>query len=215
MLELKKMSFRIGIDLDNTIVCYDKVFVRTAKAEGLIPHDFQGGKPDVRARIRGLDHGEEKWQRLQGKVYGGLMAGASLFQGAEGFLSRCLQRTDTNVFIVSHKTEFGHADASGINLREVARGWMAQHGFFDKGGLNLAEDALYFESTRDDKIERIAQLACTHFIDDLEEVLGHPRFPAGVKRILFLNGRPDKPAVDYEVCAGWREIEEAVFQNVR
>ncbi len=207
------MAFRIGIDFDNTIVCYDEVFVRTAKAEGLIPDDFRGGKAGVRDFIRRLSGGEEKWQRLQGRVYGDQMDGASLFEGAARFLSRCRQRADTRVFIVSHKTEFGHFDASGINLREVARAWMARHGFFDKGGFNLSGDALYFEATRDDKIERIARLGCTHFIDDLEEVLGDPRFPAGVRRILFLNGRSDCPAVGYEVCADWREIEEALFAN--
>jgi hypothetical protein len=207
------MAFRIGIDFDNTIVCYDEVFVRTAKGEGLIPHDFRGGKAGVRDFIRRLTGGEEKWQRLQGKVYGSQMDDASLFEGVARFLSRCRQRADTSVFIVSHKTEFGHFDASGISLREVACAWMAKHAFFDKGGFNLADDALYFESTRDDKIERIARLGCTHFIDDLEEVLGHPRFPVGVRRILFLNGRSDRPAVSYDVCADWREIEEAVFAN--
>jgi len=207
------MAFRIGIDFDNTIVCYDEVFVRTAKAEGLIPDDLRGGKAGVRDFVRRLCGGEEKWQRLQGRVYGDQMDGASLFEGAARFLSRCRQRADTSVFIVSHKTEFGHFDASGINLREVARAWMAKRGFFDKGGFNLSADDLYFEPTRDDKIERIAQLGCTHFIDDLEEVLGHPQFPAGVKRILFLNGRPDRPAVSYEVCADWQEIEEAIFAN--
>jgi hypothetical protein len=211
---MAEMAFRIGIDFDNTVVCYDKVFVRTAKAERLIPYDFRGGKADVRELIRGLDGGEEKWQRLQGKVYGGQMDDASLFEGAARFLSRCRQRTDTSVFIVSHKTEFGHFDASGINLREVAHAWMAKQAFFDKSGLNLANDAIYFESTRDDKVERIARLDCTHFIDDLEEVLSHPQFPAGVRRILFLNGRPEKPAVSYKVCANWQQIEEAVFENV-
>lgn len=207
------MAFRIGIDFDNTIACYDEVFVRTAKAEGLIPHDLRGGKAAVRDFILRLNSGEEKWQRLQGRVYGYQMDDASLFEGAARFLSRCGQRADTKVFIVSHKTEFGHFDPSGINLREVARAWMAQRGFFEKGGFNLSGDALYFEPTRDDKIDRIARLGCTHFIDDLEEVLGHSRFPAGVRRILFLNGRSDRPAVSYEVCADWQEIEEAVFAN--
>ncbi len=207
------MGFRIGIDFDNTIVSYDKLFVQTAKAEGLIPHDFRGGKVGVRELIRRLDGGEEKWQWLQGKVYGGQIESASLIEGVAQFLVRCRQRNDTSVFIVSHKTEFGHFDASRINLREVARDWMAKHAFFDEGGLNLATDAIYFESTREGKVDRIARLECTHFIDDLEEVLGHPGFPAGVRRILFLNGRADKPAVNYEVCADWREIEEAVFEN--
>ena len=210
---LRVMALRIGIDFDNTIVCYDEVFVRAAKAEGLIPQDFRGGKASVRDFIRGLSGGEEKWQRLQGRVYSDQMEGAALFAGAARFLSRCRRRADTNVFIVSHKTEFGHFDASGINLRQVARAWMVKHGFFEKGGFNLSSDALYFEQTRDDKIKRIARLGCTHFIDDLEEVLGHSRFPAGVRRILFLNGRSDIPAVTYEVCADWQEIEETVFAN--
>ena len=208
------MAFRIGIDFDNTVVCYDNLFVQTAKAEQLIPRDFRGGKLAVRELIRSLDDGDEKWQRLQGKVYGGQMDSALLFDGVARFVARCRRRDDTSVFIVSHKTEFGHFDAAGVNLREVARAWMVRHAFFDKDGLDFADDALYFESTRDDKVERIARLNCTHFIDDLEEVLEHPRFPAGVKRILFLNGRPNKPSVNYQVCADWREIEEAVFENV-
>ena len=28
-------------------------------------------------------------------------------------------------------------------------------------------------------------LGCTHFIDDLEEVLAHPDFPVAVERLLF------------------------------
>ena len=97
-------------------------------------------------------------------------------------------------------------------VRSREPGWSST-GFFEKGGFNLSGDALYFEPTRDDKIERIARLGCTHFIDDLEEVLEHSRFPAGVRRILFLNGRSDIPAVSYEVCADWQEIEETVFAN--
>jgi hypothetical protein len=207
------MDFRIGIDFDNTLVCYDEVFAQTAKAEKLIPQDFRGGKASVRDFIRRFYGGDEEWQRLQGRVYGDQMDGAALFPGAARFLSRCSRRADTNVFIVSHKTEFGHFDASGINLREVARAWMVKHGFFEKSCFNLSGDALYFEPTRDDKIKRIAELGCTHFIDDLEEVLEHSLFPAGVRRILFLNGRSRSPAVSDEVCADWQEIEETIFAN--
>ena len=209
------MAFRIGIDFDNTIVCYDEVFVRIANGEGLIPRDLKGGKAEVRDYLRKLRGGEERWQRLQGRVYGDQMDRASLFEGAARFLARCRERDDVRVFIVSHKTEFGHFDPRGINLRDAARAWMTRHGFFDKAGFNLPGDALYFESTRYDKIERVAQLACTHFIDDLEEVLADSRFPAATRRILFLNGRSSRPAAGYEVCADWHEIEEAIFANAQ
>jgi hypothetical protein len=38
------MALRIGIAFDNTIVCCDEVFVRIAKAEGLIPGDLKGAR---------------------------------------------------------------------------------------------------------------------------------------------------------------------------
>jgi hypothetical protein len=208
-----RTALRIGIDFDNTIVCYDEVFVRLAKADGLIPGDLQGGKAEVRDFLRRLGGGEEKWQRLQGRVYGDQMDSGLLFEGVSRFLARCRWRPDIRVFIVSHKTEFGHFDERGVNLRDVARAWMVRHRFFDKDGFALPNDALYFESTLDDKIERIAQLSCTHFIDDLAEVLEDSRFPPATKRILFLNGRFGRPTADYDVCADWRGIEQAVFAN--
>jgi hypothetical protein len=35
------------------------------------------------------------------------------------------------------------------------------------------------------KLARVAAVGCTHFIDDLPELLTHPLFPAQVRRILF------------------------------
>lgn len=206
------MALRIGIDFDNTIVCYDDAFVRMARSENLVSASFRGCKADVRDFVRRLADGEEKWQRLQGKVYAH-MDDAGLFDGVEEFLRRCRQRDDISVFIVSHKTEFGHSDSSGLNLRKVACDWMTKQGFFEERGFRIPVENLYFESTRDDKIERIARLGCTHFIDDLEEVLEDSRFPAGVRRILFLNRRRGKPAVSYDVCADWREIQRVIFAN--
>ena len=59
----------IGIDFDNTVVCYDEVFHRAARDWGLIPASFPSGKGRVRdyLRERGRD---DDWTRLQGHVYG-------------------------------------------------------------------------------------------------------------------------------------------------
>lgn len=209
------MALRIGIDFDNTISGYDDVFSRAARDEGLVPADFIGTKQQVREAVRRLDDGELKWQRLQGLVYGMRMAEAVMFDGVGSFLRRCRARGDVSVFVVSHKTEHGHFDPARINLREAALQWMASQGFFADEGFAIPAGNVYFESSREEKIARIAALKCTHFIDDLEEVLDHMAFPPGVEGILFANGAPSRAGSAYRICAHWRNIEEVVFAGDR
>ena len=206
------VGLRIGLDFDNTIITYDDVFLSTARERGLVGADFTGRKQAIRDAIRLLPDGELSWQKLQGQVYGKGLAQASMFEGVDAFLRRC-RLNKVPVVIVSHKTEFGHHDPDRVNLRDAARDWMTAHGFFHANGFGIAPDAVYFEATRQDKLARIAQLECTHFIDDLEEVLSDPAFPPGVERILFTEGRP--ASAPYIVCPTWRDIEERVFRAHR
>src|SRR5580700_7790646 len=97
-------EMRIGIDFDNTLIDYDRVFVEAARERGLVPRDFAGSKRAVRDAIRLLPDGELTWQRLQGHVYGAGIDGAVPVPGSQGFLQRCA-RERVSVFIVSHKTQ--------------------------------------------------------------------------------------------------------------
>jgi len=203
---------RIGIDFDNTIINYQEAFLGAAKACRLLPEDFTGTKQAVRDRIRLLPDGEREWMRLQGYVYGNGIGGAVPFDGVAGFLRRCRKHGD-GIFIVSHKTEFGHFDASRINLRQAARDWMKTQGFFRDDALGLTPESVYFEGTRAEKLDRIAALGCTHFIDDLEEVLCDPEFPPRVKRILFTDGVPLQRTLPCAVCLSWAEIADVVFNE--
>lgn len=175
---------RIGIDFDNTIAGYDPVWRCVAVDMGLLPTGFDGGKSEVRAAIRSRPDGETDWQRLQGQVYGKYMPEALLLDGVDGFLQRC-RRTGEHVFVVSHKTEYGHFDPERISLREAALAWMEARGFFATDGFGLERGDVYFEGTRAEKLERIATLGLDHFIDDLPEVLDDPDFPDGPARHLF------------------------------
>lgn len=199
---------RIGIDFDNTIISYDDVFCAAAKRGGLVGADFSGGKQAVRDAIRLLPDGELAWQRLQGQVYGKGIGGAKLVAGVEPFLRRA-QAEGCAVAIVSHKTEYGHFDPDRVNLRAAALDWMARQGLFD-GGYGIVLQNVHFESTRADKLKRIAALSLTHFVDDLEEVLTDPDFPPHVERILFAEAA--QPAAgNYIRCTSWRDIERRVF----
>lgn len=205
-------GLRIGLDFDNTIITYDAVFLAAARQLGLVGTDFTGGKQAVRDTIRLLPDGELAWQKLQGQVYGKGLAQAAMVEGVDAFLQRCYANK-VSVAIVSHKTEFGHHDPDHINLREAATAWMSDQGFFQAGGYGITPDAVYFENTRRDKIARIAQVGCTHFIDDLEEVLSDPAFPSGVERILFSDVAPT--SASYIVCPTWRHIEDRIFRADR
>jgi hypothetical protein len=199
---------RIGIDFDNTLIDYDRVFLEAARERGLVSRDFVGPKRAVRDAIRLLPDGELTWQRLQGHVYGAGIGGAVPFPGARDFLRRCA-REGVATFIVSHKTRFGHYDPARVDLREAARGWMSEQGFF-RTGAGLPGDHVYFESDREHKLARIAALACTHFIDDLEEIFADPRFPAGVRRILLAESGAE--ACD-ALCGDWQDVTAVIFGN--
>lgn len=198
---------RIGIDFDNTLIDYDRVFLDAARERGLVGADLQGSKREVRDAIRLLPDGELAWQRLQGHVYGAGIGGAVLFEGAGEFLRECRAR-GLDLFVVSHKTRYGHLDPTRVDLRQAALGWMKGQGFFAADGFGLDPRHVFFEETRAAKLARIAALGCTHFIDDLEEVFADPDFPPGVRGILFASTAIACPEI---VCPEWRDVARAVF----
>ena len=81
-------------------------------------------------------------------------------------------------------------------------------GFFGEEGFGLDPAQVFFEANRAEKLARIAALDCTHFIDDLEEVLLAPEFPKGVKRYL-IGAAVDAPGLTS--CRNWRDITEGIF----
>ena len=100
-------------------------------------------------------------------------------------------------------------DEDGVNLRSTAIDWMEKNRFFDAEGLGLTPDRVFFESTRNEKIERIKQLKCTHFIDDLEETFLEDSFPTEVERILF--AKEDTALSGVKAFRAWKDINDYIF----
>ncbi len=201
---------RIGIDFDNTIICYDRVFRHLALQQNLIPANFSGTKTALRDAIR-ESHGDIKWQHLQGKAYGLEINHAEIFAGFKDFISACNANPNIELFIVSHKTEFGHFDETRTSLRTAAREWLRQQNFFGSDAPYIKEQHLFFETTRDEKIARIAALNCTHFIDDLVEVLDSPLFPTSIKRFLFQPADTHEIPPHLETYSNWKDIHHAIL----
>lgn len=199
--------FRIGVDFDNTIACYDQVFCDVALATGLVTHGYGSSKADIKTQVLGRTDGDLDWQRLQGQIYGRYMLQAEMFPGFYEFLYLSKLRGH-KIFIVSHKSEFGHFDEDRIPLRDQALRWLQVNKFFDEDGLALDIQDVFFESTRADKIRRIRDLGCTHFIDDLNEVFEEPLFPGEVQKILFRPNHSESqdPLTITSTSSSWREV---------
>ena len=201
---------RIGIDFDNTIAGYDHLFNVAARENGWLSDDAPRTKRKIRDLLRAGEDGETKWQDLQARVYGPLMSQAELISGAGEFLARC-KKAGAEVFIVSHKTEFASRDQGAINLRVQSRDWMEKRGFFDPQSYAIDPANVYFEATRDDKIQRLANLGIGCFIDDLEEVFLDAAFPADVRQLHFAPGLKKANGAAYASFPTWNEISDAVF----
>ncbi len=203
---------RLGVDFDNTIAGYDRLFGRLAVAGGYLDKVPSGGKRAVRDLLRRRADGDLDWQRLQALAYGPHMAEAEMFDGVDAFFRRC-RAAGVDVHIVSHKTRFASLDDGRVDLREAALAWMDAHRFFDTDGLGLRETQVFFEDCRAGKVARIADLGCTHFIDDLREVFAEPGFPADVARLLF---DPHAQSADDGLTrfSDWHEITDHVLDSV-
>jgi len=173
---------RIGIDLDNTLICYDHVFHSCAISLGLIVGGWSGNKEQLRDYVRKLPRGEYKWQQLQGYVYAEAIVNAELFSGAFRFLWRAKHRGH-KLFIVSHKTKFPHHDPSK-KLRVPAINWLKEKGIYDEHHDSLIEK-VYFLSTQKEKINKINELNLDVIIDDLKEVVEHPLLKNNINSFHF------------------------------
>ncbi len=209
------MNHRIlGIDFDNTLVSYDDVLWKTAQRTGFITSAVPRNKKSIRDAIRPLPDGEKKWQQVQAHAYGKAMDEAMLIEGVREFFQAC-RRNGMTVYIVSHKTEFAAQDTDQIDLRRVALDWMTQKGFFDPKGLGFSTDQVFFESTRKDKVGRIKELGCTHFIDDLEETFMEQIFPKDIQKILYAPAANGSLPKDITIMRNWGEINDYFFGQGR
>ena len=178
---------RIGIDFDNTIAYYDDLFSKIAKVKGFLDTNWVGNdKKELRGHLRKQKNGEKKWMSLQGLVYGKYMYQAEMMPGVAKFLMSCNVRNH-RIFIVSHKTEYGHFDPEKISLRDEALKWMETNRFFDSKYFGLDKNNVFFGYTRKEKVNIIARLNCDWFIDDLPEVFDKKYFNIKIMKSININ----------------------------
>jgi phosphoglycolate phosphatase-like HAD superfamily hydrolase len=190
---------RIGVDFDNTIVDYEGVFHAAALERGLIEASLPKDKNAVRDFLNGSGR-KDDFTALQGYVYGSRMELARPYPGFREFVSAA-RAAGHDVFIVSHKTRFPLLGPK-YDMHDAARAFLSDREL--AGGEAVPHEQIYFEETKEQKIERASVLGVDAFIDDLPEILAMPGLTSRCRRILFApNGAGE---TRFEVCGSWDEI---------
>lgn len=193
---------KIGIDLDNTIVSYEKSLMRIASRFGIKNISNPGlAKQEIKKILNEDIRRDYRWQKIQGLLYGRLLKYADPMPGVLNFLSLCRVR-GYETFIVSHKTEFGHFDKTKTSLRKSALGWIDAKLVDGFSNPFFSHNNIYFASSQGEKVNLIEQLDLDFFIDDLDEVLDKIN-NENLKKLLFSN-IPESKGLS------WREISLAV-----
>lgn len=205
------MILTIGVDFDNTLVCYDEVFHRIALENQLIAPDTPMRKQNIRDQIRNQGQ-ENQWTEMQGYVYGERIKDAPPFPGVIDFFRLC-QKARHRVFIISHKTKHPFIGPA-YDLHKGALDWLDQTFAIANGAFGIRKEHIFLESTKQKKSERIALCHCDIFIDDLPEFLLDSYFPNTAKRILF---DPHNECLDFQrfhLAGDWRKITHYFEQNL-
>jgi hypothetical protein len=197
----------IGVDFDNTIVCYDRLFHQVCRERDLIPTDVPINKSEVRNWLRRAGR-EDAWTEMQGYVYGARMHEADPFPGVLEFFTKC-RSAGLPVHIISHKTRYPFKGVQ-YDLHQAALSWLEHHGFFDTSRIGLPRENVFLEFTKGSKLERIAACNCDWFIDDLPEFLAEVGFPTTTRRILFDPGGLYDALPGIVRIQGWSQAWEAI-----
>jgi hypothetical protein len=179
---LRLSNMRIGLDLDNTLACYDATFASLAVCEPDLPVALARTKLGLRDHLRRCGR-EPRWTELQGHAYGPGMRLARPFPGALEFIGNA-RASGHCVMIISQRSPRPFA-GEPYDLHSSARAWIDEH-LRDAAGPLFNTDSVVFEADRDAKVARIGACACDVFVDDLPEVLEHPRFPSTTLGFLFV-----------------------------
>jgi len=193
---------KIGIDFDNTTVCYDGVFEAIAREENILPPDVRPTKAAVRDALREQGK-EERWIEIQGLVYGARMKDAQPFPGIKAFLEKAANR-GIETYIVSHKTRYPFRGPQH-DLHEAAYEWLQAQGIYDRAHPRKFPH-VFLELTKEAKLARIAELHCSVFIDDLPEFLTEKQFPTKARRILFDPNSDQLEHFDYSRMSSWEAL---------
>ena len=117
----------LGLDFDNTLVRYDKLFHQLALEKNLIEQIVPANKTAIRDYLREQGK-EEQFTLLQGEVYGPRILEAEPAEGMLEALNK-LNKNGVQMVLVSHKTRTPYMGPA-YDLHQAAWNWLEKYEFF-------------------------------------------------------------------------------------
>ena len=192
----------IGLDFDNTLVIYDELFAKVAKEQGVGNNEALNDKITIRNYLRSINQ-EELFTKIQVEVYGKRITEASAAKSMVNTLITLNQR-GIKLKIISHKTKTPYKGPR-YDLHESAWKWIKEN-LKDQDGRQLfSENDVYFEETKEKKVARIRDCKCTHYIDDLPEIL--EMIDEKIVKVLYCpKNRGEKHGM--KVMSDWTQLQK-------
>ena len=194
----------LGLDFDNTLVRYDELFRQLALEKGLINESLPADKKIIRDYLREKGQ-DEQFTLMQGEVYGLRILEAKPSAGVLEAL-RGVRERGIPMALVSHKTRTPYKGPS-YDLHKAAMEWLEKHGFFSSKGIGWTKEQVHFANTKTEKISMIEKLNCTHYIDDLEEIL--EKLGQTTKKILYSPNRNEAKG-KFITLEKWENLQELI-----
>jgi hypothetical protein len=195
----------VGLDFDNTIVCYDQAIVKLSQSITDLPSSISRTKLGLRDYLRSTGR-EAEWTAFQGTLYGPGMEHAEPFEGVLETM-RQMVADGHRLVIISHRSRHPYAGPP-YDLHAAARSWVARR--LQSLGLFSTtldhENVVNFLETREEKIAMIGELACDVFVDDLPEVLNDEHFPPQTIPFLFDPTREHVAKANAHLLNDWHHL---------
>lgn len=203
----------LGVDFDNTLVCYDNLFYAAAAERRMLPEEGPRNKREVRQWL--IDRGREKdFTLLQGYVYGPGIESAPPYPDALACVKK-LRNMGVRICIISHKTATPHLGPP-YDLRRAAGAWLEKNRFFSSGA--ITPEDVFFADSLEEKAARAADCGCSCFIDDMKTFLVRSDLPRNMLKIWFCpSADGEKPLTPegLEPLGSWAEIIVFLVKTLR
>lgn len=195
----------VGFDFDNTLINYTNAFKNLANKKKLVPEELNKNKILIRNYLREKNL-EDEWTILQGEVYGNGIMQAEIYKGVKESFKYLLKK-NIKIKIISHKTQYPYMGEK-VDLRLSALKWIESNILNEISDINFTRSDIFFENTIGEKVNKIKELSCDIYVDDLPEILD--LLPDKIKRVLFSSSANIDVNYQYKVMKSWSEFIDII-----
>ncbi len=190
-------QIKIGIDLDNTIINYERSFKKFLSERNIFLKKIN--KIKIKQLIK-KNSKIENWTEAQEKIYGYYIKYANLFKNYRDFEKFAI-KNNCKLYIISHKTKLSQYSKK-YNLRYSSNKWLKK---------NIKKDKykIFYANTINQKIKLISKIQPNYYIDDLEKILKNKKISNKINKIFFSKSLKR----NIFTLSDWKKIKNHIAKN--